>query len=77
MDLSNILNAVFNVAVGPDERLSSYACRKCVESAKSLHAKLQSLQAMARENYHKSMSSLETQASQPTVATGIFVALAA
>ena len=64
VDLSTTLSSIFRVTVAPDERLSSYACRKCVDTALSLHSKLQSLQLMARENYHKRLSSVETQVRQ-------------
>ena len=56
-NLSVVLEAVFNVPVAADKHLSSYACRKCVESAKTIHTKLQSLQLMARASYQSILSS--------------------
>ena len=44
--------------VTPDAHLSSHACRKCVDTAVSLYSKLQSLQLMAKESYHKRLSSV-------------------
>ena len=53
-NLSGVLEAVFNVPVATDKPLS---CRKCVESAKTIHTKLQSLQLMARASYQSILSS--------------------
>ena len=67
VDLSTTLSSIFHVPVTPDARLSSHACRKCVDTAVSLYSKLQSLQLMAKESYHKRLSSVETQLSQADV----------
>ena len=55
--LCSVLGAVFNVPVATDKLLSPYACRKCVESAKAIYSKLQSLQLMARTSYQSILSS--------------------
>ena len=71
-NLSSVLGAVFNVPVATDKLLSSYACRKCVESAKTIHSKLQSLQLLARASYQSILSSRVVD--HPVVTTNLCLA---
>ena len=69
MNLQRTLSSIYHVDVTPDARLSSHACRKCVDTAVSLHSKLQSLQSMAKESYHKKLSQADSSMG-PSVSIG-------
>ena len=71
-NLFSVLGAVFNVPVAADKLLSSYACLKCVESAKTIHSKLQSLQLLARASYQSILSSRVVD--HPVVTTNLCLA---